>query len=156
MTAFARRALVHIATVGPCGLVPVAPGTVGSVAGVAVFLAVRSTASLWVELGVLVAVTLVGVAAASATESTYSRRDPGIIVIDEVAGMLLTLLAVPVGWLGIAIGFLAFRVFDIAKPFPARQAEALPRGWGVMADDLVAGLYAQAALRLVLWVGGLV
>jgi len=156
MTAIAQRVLVNIATVGPCGFVPVAPGTVGSLAGVAIFVAVRSTASLWLEIGVLLAVTLVGIAAASAAESTYSRRDPGLIVIDEVAGMLLTLLAVPVGALGIALGFLAFRVFDIAKPFPARQAEALPRGWGVMADDLVAGLYAQAALRLVLWVGVLV
>ena len=84
----------------------------------------------------------------------YQRRDPGLVVIDEVAGMLLTLLAVPVGPVGIVIGFLAFRLFDIVKPFPARQAEALPRGWGVMADDIVAGIYAQVALRMVLSIVG--
>lgn len=155
MMALGRRMLVSIATVGPCGHTPVAPGTVGSAAGVAIFLAVRSTASIWLEVGVLVAVTWVGVMAASAAESMYQRRDPGLVVIDEVSGMLLTLLAVPVGVVGIVIGFLAFRLFDIVKPFPARQAEALPRGWGVMADDIVAGIYAQMALRAVLWIGGL-
>jgi phosphatidylglycerophosphatase A len=97
----------------------------------------------------------VGVVAAFEAESKYERRDPGYIVIDEVAGMLLTLLAVPVGVGGVLIGFVAFRVFDVVKPFPARQVEALPGGWGVMVDDLVAGLYAQGALRLLLWVGAL-
>ena len=67
--------------------------------------------------------------------------------------MLVTLLAVPVGFVGALIGFFAFRLFDIVKPFPARQAERLPGGWGVMADDLVAGIYAQVLLRLVLWLG---
>ncbi len=153
MTAVARRVLINIATVGPCGFVPRAPGTAGSLAGVAILVAVRSSASLWLEIALLLAVTFVGVAAASAAESVYARRDPGLVVIDEVAGMLLTLLAVPVGPLGLAVGFVAFRVFDIAKPFPARQAEALPRGWGVMFDDIVAGLYAHAALRLILWLG---
>ena len=124
-------------------------------AGVVLFWAVRSGHSLWLEAGVMLAVTLVGVVAASEAESTYQRRDPGLVFIDEVAGVLLTLLAVPVGVGGVVIGFLAFRAFDIVKPFPVRQAEALPGGWGIMADDLVAGLYAQGALRLLLWVGGL-
>ena len=73
------------------------------------------------------------------------------VVIDEVAGMLLTLLAVPVGFTGAVVGFLAFRLFDISKPVPARQAERLPGGWGIMTDDLVAGLYAQGLLRFLLW-----
>jgi phosphatidylglycerophosphatase A len=154
MIALGRRVLVSIATVGPCGFTPGAPGTVGSAAGVVIFLAVRSTASLWLEVGVVLAVTCVGVLAASAAESMYQRRDPGLVVIDEVAGMLLTLLAVPVGPVGIVVGFLAFRLFDIVKPFPARQAEALPRGWGVMADDIVAGIYAQVTLRMVLSIVG--
>ncbi|MEO2198014.1 MAG: phosphatidylglycerophosphatase A [bacterium] len=155
MTETVRRVLVGVATVGPCGFVPRAPGTVGSVAGVALFWVVRSAHSLWLEAVVLIAVILVGVVAAFEAESKYERRDPGYIVIDEVAGMLLTLLAVPVGVGGVLIGFVAFRVFDVVKPFPARQAEALPGGWGVMVDDLVAGLYAQGALRLLLWVGAL-
>ena len=149
-----QRAAVRIATVGPCGHVPAAPGTVGSVAGLMLFWAVRASGSPAVEWAVLLAVTAIGVVAASRAESAYRRRDPGLIVIDEVAGMLLTLAAVPVGFWGAMVGFFAFRLFDVVKPFPARRAERLPGGWGVMADDLVAGLYAQALLRLLLWLSG--
>lgn len=149
-----RRAVLGIATVGPCGHVPVAPGTVGSAAGLMLLWAVRASGSLAVEGLVLLAVTAVGVAAASRAEAAYGRRDPGLVVIDETAGMLVTLAAVDVGPGGAVIGFLAFRFFDVVKPFPARRAERLPGGWGVMADDLVAGLYAQALLRLLLWLPG--
>ena len=145
------RAVLGIATVGPCGHAPVAPGTFGSAAGLLLFWAVRTSGSPAVEAAVLLAVTAVGVVVATRAESAYGRRDPGLIVIDETAGMLLTLAAVPVGPVGAVVGFLAFRLFDIVKPFPARRAERLPGGWGVMADDLVAGLYAQALLRLLLW-----
>ena len=149
-----RRTVLGIATVGPCGHVPVAPGTVGSAAGLMLFWAVRASGSLALEGLVLLAVTAVGVAAASRAEAAYGRRDPGLVVIDETAGMLVTLAAVDVGPGGAVIGFLAFRFFDVVKPFPARRAERLPGGWGVMADDLVAGLYAQALLRLLLWLPG--
>ena len=145
--------MVGFATVGPLGFAPIAPGTVGSAAGLALFWAVRSTGSTWVEVAVFLVVSVAGVAAASAAEARYRRRDPGPVVIDEVAGMLVTLLAVPVGFAGAVVGFFAFRLFDIVKPFPARQAERLPGGWGVMTDDLVAGVYAQALLRVVLWLG---
>ena len=148
------RAVLGIATVGPCGHAPTAPGTFGSAAGLLLFWAVRGSGSLAVELAVLLAVTAIGVAAATRAESVTGRHDPGLIVIDETAGMLLTLAAVPVGPGGAVAGFLAFRLFDIVKPFPARRAERLPGGWGVMADDLVAGLYAQALLRLLLWLAG--
>lgn len=148
------RMVLGIATMGPCGHAPVAPGTFGSAAGLLLFWAVRASGSLAVELAVVLAVTAVGVAAATRAESVTGRHDPGLIVIDETAGMLVTLAAVPVGLGGAAAGFLAFRLFDIVKPFPARRAERLPGGWGVMADDLVAGVYAQALLRLLLWVTG--
>ena len=148
------RLVLGVATMGPCGHAPVAPGTFGSAAGLLLFWAVRASGSLAVELAVLLAVTAVGVAAATRAESTTGRHDPGLVVIDETAGMLLTLAAVPVGLGGAVVGFLAFRLFDIVKPFPARRAERLPGGWGVMADDLVAGVYAQALLRFLLWVTG--
>ena len=153
MTALTQRLAVGVATVGPCGFTPLAPGTVGSAAGLALFWIVRSTGFAWLEGATLLLVIAVGIAAASTAETVYERRDPGLVVIDEVAGMLVTLLAVPVGFVGSIAGFLAFRFFDIVKPFPARQAETLPRGWGIMADDLVAGIYAQAVLRVVLWLG---
>ena len=148
------RVVLGIATMGPCGHAPTAPGTFGSAAGLLLFWAVRASGSLAVELAVLLAVTAVGVAVATRAESVTGRHDPGLIVIDETAGMLLTLAAVPVGPGGAVTGFLAFRLFDIVKPFPAGRAERLPGGWGVMADDLVAGLYAQALLRLLLSLAG--
>lgn len=149
-----RRMVLGIATMGPCGHAPAAPGTFGSAAGLLLFWAVRATGSLAVELAVVLAVTAIGVVAATQAESATGRHDPGLIVIDETAGMLVTLAAVPVGFGGAVTGFLAFRLFDIVKPFPARRAERLPGGWGVMADDIVAGLYAQALLRLLLWLAG--
>ena len=148
------RTVLGIATMGPCGHAPVAPGTFGSAAGLLLFWAVRASGSLAVELAVVLAVIAVGVAAATRAESATGEHDPGLIVIDETAGMLVTLAAVPVGFGGAVAGFLAFRLFDIVKPFPARRAERLPGGWGVMADDLVAGVYAQALLRLLLGVTG--
>lgn len=153
MTGLLQRAAIGFATVGPVGFVPIAPGTAGSVAGLALLWAVRSMRSTWFEVAVLLFVTVAGVVASSAAEARFRRRDPGLVVIDEVAGMMVTLLAVPVGFTGAMIGFFAFRLFDIFKPFPARQAERLPGGWGVMVDDLVAGVYAQVLLRLVLWLG---
>jgi len=153
MRGFLQHMVVRFATVGPVGSVPIAPGTAGSAVGLVVFWAVRSTGSIRLEVAVLMVVTLAGVAAASAAESEYQRRDPGLVIIDEVAGMLVTLLAVPVGLTGAVVGFFLFRLLDIVKPFPARHAERLPGGWGVMADDLVAGLYAQGLLRVFLWGG---
>ena len=148
-----RRLALLAATVGPCGFAPVGPGTVGSVAGLLLFWAVRSSGEVWLELLVLVGVIGAGVIGANVAAAYYQRHDPGLVVIDEVAGMLVTLFAVPVGPGGVFLGFLLFRAFDIVKPFPVRQAERLAGGWGVMADDLVAGLYAQGVLRLILWQG---
>lgn len=143
-----RRLALLFATAGGVGLAPVAPGTWGSAVGVGLLLLVRLAGDPVVEALLLAAVLAVGVWSASATERHYGRSDPGAIVIDEVAGMLITLLWIPVSWIGILAGFLAFRVFDIAKPYPAGAAERLSAGWGVMADDVVAGLYACATVHV--------
>lgn len=147
-----RGAGVVVATVGHVGRLPVAPGTWGSLAGLGLLFVVRLTADPAVEIVVLALVLAAGIWASSVAERHYGQRDPGVVVIDEVAGMLLTLLWLPVGLVGAGVGFLAFRGFDILKPFPARAAERLPRGWGIMADDVVAGLYAFAVVRLIAWV----
>ncbi len=152
-----NKAALIIWTAGFAGLVPAAPGTAGSVVGLVLLMFVRTTRNDWIELLVLLIVVTVGIWSANLAERHYRREDPGEIVVDEVAGMMLTLLWIPSGWGTFAIGFLAFRFFDIVKPFPARLAERLPGGWGVMADDLVAGLYGYACVRSVLWllpVGG--
>jgi phosphatidylglycerophosphatase A len=96
-----------------------------------------------------VVVFAVGVWAAGATERFLGRTDPGEIVVDEVVGQMVTLLARPEAtWKWLLAGFVLFRIFDVIKPFPARRAEHLAGGWGVMTDDVVAGLYSLATLAL--------
>ena len=146
-----RAAGVFVATFGHVGQLPVAPGTWGSLAGLGLLLLVRLTGDPAFEVAILVLVLAAGIWASSVAERHYGQRDPGVVVVDEVAGMLLALLWLPVGLVGAGVGFLAFRAFDILKPFPARAAERLPGGWGIMADDVVAGLYALAVVRLVAW-----
>ena len=141
-----------IATVGGVGYAPIAPGTAGSLVGLVVLFGVRLVGDPVFELSTLLAVVLVGTWAAGVGERVAGREDPGLVVVDEVAGMLLTMLWIPLTWLTGIIGFLAFRVFDIIKPFPAGQAERLPGGVGIMADDLVAGVYAWLVVRLLFWV----
>jgi phosphatidylglycerophosphatase A len=142
-----RMALLF-ASVGYIGMAPVAPGTWGSAAGLCLLLLVRVAGGPGLEAMLLAAVLVVGVWSATLVERHCGRRDPGSIVIDEVAGVLIALFWIPVTALGFLVAFLAFRVFDILKPFPVRAAERLPAGWGVMADDVVAGLYAYLTVRM--------
>lgn len=166
-------AALAVATCG-VGFMPVAPGTWGSMVGVCIFLLLRflntrlfvyaathniNTLPLeafrtMIFLGGLIALTLAGVWAASRAETLLHRKDPGAVVVDEVAGQLITLLVVPfnANWQTVMAGFLLFRVFDIWKPYPVRQLESLPSGLGIMADDVLAGVYAAATLSIVVWI----
>ena len=145
------RLAVFLATFGYCGYFPFAPGTVGSAAGLLVYLLVWWTQSPIVEVGLIVLLFGVGVWAGTTAERYFGGVDPGPIVLDEVVGMLITLAFIPVGWSGALAGFLLFRIFDIIKPFPARRFEALHGGLGVMADDAMAAIYANISLRLLMW-----
>lgn len=145
------RLAVFIATVGYCGYFPIAPGTVGSAAGLLFYLLVWWSQSPLVEVGLIAILFAAGVWAGTTSERYFGGIDPGPIVLDEVVGMLITLAFVPVGITGALIGFLLFRVFDVVKPFPARRLEALHGGLGVMADDAMAAIYANIALRVVLY-----
>ena len=139
-----------ISTVGYIGYLPIAPGTWGSAAGLVVYAAVRATAGPVVELAVVVLLLAAGVWSATVTGREMGHEDPGPVVIDEVVGMLITLLWLPVGLTGTVAGFFLFRFFDIVKPPPAAQCERLPGGWGVMLDDVMAGIYGNLALRLLM------
>ncbi len=144
------RLAVLLATVGYVGHFPIAPGTAGSAAGLLLFALLRMAGSPALEAAVMLALLAAGWWAGSVAEAHYGRTDPGYVVLDEVVGMLVTLLLVPVSATGAIIGFFLFRLFDIVKPFPARQCERLHGGLGIMADDVVAGIYGNLALRLVL------
>src|SRR5688572_17108737 len=142
-----RRLAVFVCSFGYIGFFPVAPGTVGSAAGVVVYLAARSVAAPYLELILIVTLALAGIILTRPCEEDLQCVDPGPIVIDEVMGMLITLFMIPVGWGGILLGFLLFRVLDVLKPFPARQFERLHGGYGVMTDDAMAAVYANLLLR---------
>ncbi len=149
------RLAVFLATAAYSGYFPFAPGTVGSGVGLVVYGLIK-----WidppnvraVELAFIVGLFAVGVWAATTAERYFGGVDPGPIVLDEVVGMLVTLAFIPVGITGAVVGFVLFRIFDVIKPFPARQLEALHGGFGVMADDAMAAIYANVSLRLLILV----
>jgi phosphatidylglycerophosphatase A len=147
------RLAVFIATVGYCGYFPIAPGTVGSAAGLVVYLLVWWSQSHVVEVGLIVCLFAAGVWAGTTAERYFGGIDPGPIVLDEVVGMLITLAFIPVGVSGAIAGFFLFRVFDVIKPFPAARLEKLHGGVGVMADDAMAAIYANISLRVLMWAG---
>lgn len=142
---------VFIATVGYCGYFPIAPGTVGSAAGLVFYALVWWTGSRALEVSLIVALFAAGVWAGTIAERYFGGVDPGPIVMDEVVGMLITLAFIPVGWSGALAGFFLFRVFDVIKPFPAGRMEQWHGGLGVMADDAMAAVYANLSLRLLTW-----
>ncbi len=147
-----RRLAVGIASVAYTGFVPVAPGTVGSLVGLAVYAGLRwAGAPPAVDLAATIALLGLGVWAAGAAEPYFGLEDPGPIVIDEVVGMLVALLFTGVGWRGALVGFVLFRGLDIVKPYPAARVERIGGGWGIMADDVAAAIYANVALRLLGW-----
>ena len=145
------RLAVFVATVGYCGYFPIAPGTVGSAAGLVVYLLVWWTKSPLVEAALIAGVFAAGAWAGTQAERYFGGIDPGPVVIDEVLGMLITLAFIPVGWSGALAGFFLFRVFDVIKPYPANRLERLHGGLGVMADDAMAAVYANISLRLLIW-----
>jgi phosphatidylglycerophosphatase A len=162
-----------IATCG-VGYLPLAPGTWGSLVGVGIYLLWdllwgkyvqaygyghgihKGYLYLWtaLSLGLAFCLTMVGVWAATRVEKLSGRKDPGVVVIDEVAGQFITFLAFSwfnpyADWPLVIAGFLMFRVFDIWKPYPIRRLEVLESGLGVMADDVLAGAYAAIALSFI-------
>ena len=140
-----KRLAVVLATAGGVGYAPVAPGTAGSaVGGLLYFLTWHWP--LAGQLLLLLLVSAVGVWASSVTARHLQDEDPGPVVIDEVAGQLLTLIFTGGSAVGLVVGFLVFRVLDIVKPWPAGRFERLHGGWGIMADDLMAGLYGRLVM----------
>jgi phosphatidylglycerophosphatase A len=148
---WSRQSLaLAIATAAGAGYAPVAPGTFGSAAGLLIW---AITPAGW-GLQVTLAAVLFVAGSWSGTEAERYLRttDPGLVVIDEVLGMVVTLAFIsPLTWRGALVGFFLFRLFDIVKPFPVRRLEQLPGGVGIMADDFGAAIYANLALRACLW-----
>ncbi len=142
-----KRVAVLVATAAGAGLVPYAPGTMGSVVGVIVYLALRAW-PLPAQIGVVAGLAALGLWASGVAAVHFGREDPSQVVIDEVVGQLITLFAAGANAWSVVIGFLLFRALDVLKPWPARSFERLPGGYGIMADDVMAGVYGYLLLRL--------
>jgi phosphatidylglycerophosphatase A len=134
------------------GYAPLAPGTVGSLAGLALVVACWRLGGPWAVLVGAALVTAAGLWAAGPAEARFGRRDPGVVVIDEVAGQMVALLFASPEPATLVCGFILFRIFDIWKPQPVRRAERIPGASGIMLDDLLAGVYANLILHLLRWV----
>jgi phosphatidylglycerophosphatase A len=136
------------------GLLKPGPGTYGSIAAVLLWYAaahILHPAPIAQAIGTAIAAliaTLIGIPAATIVARESGRKDPGHVVVDEVAGQLIALIAIPADWRHAALSLLLFRLFDILKPPPIRQLERLPTGTGIMLDDVAAGLFALAVAQL--------
>jgi phosphatidylglycerophosphatase A len=133
------------------GFIRGAPGTYASLITAILYFTVHQLSGRILpvlHLSTVCLITIAGVLAAAELSRRTGKEDPSFIVIDEVAGQLLTFLFLPVSVLNLVLGFIAFRAFDIWKPFPIRRLESFENGVGVMADDLLAGLYGNALLHL--------
>jgi phosphatidylglycerophosphatase A len=129
------------------GYSPFAPGTAGSFVAALAFLFLPTYLPLMVFTAGLIALFFIAVWSAEIVAKVENRHDPAQVVIDEVMGMAVTMAFLPLTAVTIAAGFVLFRIFDITKPFPARRSEKLPGGWGIVMDDVVAGIYANLVLR---------
>ena len=136
------------------GYFPIAPGTMGSLAILIVYWICPELSSLQLLL-IIIGLSAVGIYTATITEREMTSRlgqdkgiDPGIIVIDEIIGMLIALLFIPKTTFFLITAFVLFRIFDIAKPYPARKMEKLHGGWGIVLDDVVAGIYANIVIQI--------
>jgi phosphatidylglycerophosphatase A len=148
-----------VATLFGAGRLKPGPGTWASLATVLLWGLACSripvSSRVWATLIAAAIVTLIGIPAATLVARSSGLKDPQFVVIDEVAGQLVTLIAVPLAWKSFLAGLILFRVFDIWKPFPIRRLERLPEGAGIVVDDLGAGVYALAVMHLLLHFGPL-
>lgn len=153
---FRERAVLFMATGFCIGTVPFAPGTLGSLIGLPIcYLIFR----LNIVLSVLSAILFVlfAIWTASAAEKILKEKDPGKIVIDEIAGIIVTFVGLPFTLETVISGFVIFRVFDILKPFPIRMLERnVSGGTGVVLDDVLAGIYSNLILRLAFYIAGII
>lgn len=147
MNTITRRLILFIAQGGYVGRFPFAPGTVGTLAAIPLYLAMmRLSPAVYLALCVLL--FLVGTWASDRAEALLGRKDSPSIVIDEVVGFLVAMFLLPPAWVFVVAGFFLFRVFDIIKPYPLDNLQNIRGGLGVMLDDIGAGIYTNIVLQV--------
>ena len=145
-----QKAIKFLASGFGSGLAPIAPGTFGTLAGVPICLLCLPLPWL-LRLLVVLALMALAVYVSGRAEEIYSKKDDQRIVIDEIIGFQVTMLPVTITILHLCAGFVLFRIFDILKPFPLNNLQRLPGGWGVVLDDVGAGIYAGALMLLLVY-----
>ncbi len=136
------------------GYFPVAPGTIGSLVGILACFFLQDVPFTTYAI-VVILILVAGIYISGEAEKIYQAKDSSHIVIDEIAGIFFTFIYLPKGISFLLAGFVAFRFFDILKPFPIRSIdEKIKGGWGIMLDDVLAGIYANILIRLIGWVTG--
>jgi phosphatidylglycerophosphatase A len=136
---------VILAAWGPCGFSPVAPGTAGTLGAIPLWWALSLLPRPALPLAILL-LTALGIVAAGRAGRYWGVTDASAIVLDEVVGYLVTVALVPFSWPAAALGFALFRIFDVTKPWPVSVFDRMKSAWGVMLDDVAAGLFAMALL----------
>ena len=149
---FRDKAVMFLATGGFVGHIPIAPGTFGSLLGLPLCYALAHISLPWTLVGA-VSLIVVAIWISQRAEAITQQKDPGKIVIDEIAGMVVTLIGIPFHLTSMVIGFFIFRALDIIKPFPIRSLERrISGGAGVVMDDVAAGIYGNILVRIILYV----
>jgi phosphatidylglycerophosphatase A len=147
-----EKLITFLATGFGSGLSPFAPGTMGTLVGVVICLLCLPLP--WpMRLLTVLALSALSIYVAEQAEKIYQKKDDQRIVIDEIIGFQVTMLPVAITVLNLCAGFVLFRIFDILKPFPINNLQRLPGGWGVVIDDVVAGIYAGAVMMLLIYFG---
>jgi len=149
------RGVVLVATLFGTGRAPLAPGTFGTLAALPPAILLALVLPPWGFLLATAVLAALAIGVSGPAARALGSKGPGPIVIDEAAGLFVTLLYLPLTPLTAALGFVLFRAMDVLKPPPARRAEGLPGGWGIVVDDLIAGLYANCVLRAFVVLAGL-
>jgi phosphatidylglycerophosphatase A len=150
MSAAENKIALLLSTWFGCGLITPAPGTMGTLGAIPLVILFAYAGDLFQPLLIII-FAIISVWAAGSRSKRLNREDPPQVVIDEVAGFLVTFCFLPLTWKNLILGFILFRLFDIIKPFPIRRLEKLKGGLGIVMDDLAAGIYSNLCLRLVLF-----
>ena len=147
-----KNKLIHFFALGfGSGLCPIMPGTCGTIVAIPIYLLLAKFSIFYYSL-ILIIMILIGFWICDVTAKDLGTDDPPSVVWDEIVGFLLTMIAVPVNWLWIILGFGLFRIFDIIKPWPIKTLETkLPGGIGIVVDDLAAGIFAAIILRIIIY-----
>lgn len=147
-----EKLITFLATGFGSGLSPIAPGTAGTLVGVLICLPFIPLP--WIaRLLFVIALLALSIYVAGQAEKIYETKDDQRIVIDEIIGLQITMLPVAINVLSLCAGFVLFRIFDIWKPFPVRNLQGFPGGWGVVVDDVAAGIYAATLMWLLMFFG---